>query len=96
MGGGELAARGRFTSVRAGFRRWQGAFVVAKDTVPPPFSSATVCTRHPATARPRRCGRPKRGCESYASEKGPRSNLAHGIDARACWGARWRGGVGSA
>jgi hypothetical protein len=24
------------------------------------------------------------------------SNLAPGIDTRACWGARWRGGVGSA
>jgi hypothetical protein len=71
-------------------------FVAAKETVPLPFSNATVCTRHPATARPRRCGSPKRGDESYAREKGPRSSLAPGVDMRACGGARWRKGAGPA
>jgi hypothetical protein len=93
MGGGEHSARGRLTSVRAGFSRWQGVFMAAKEMVPLPFSIAIVCTRHPATARPRRCGCPKRGGESYAREEGPRSSLAPGVDVRACWGARWRKGV---
>jgi hypothetical protein len=70
MGGGDHGVRGRLSSVRAGFSRWQGVFVAAKETVPLPFSTVTVCTRHPATARPRRCGCPKRGGESYVREKG--------------------------
>jgi hypothetical protein len=92
MGGGEHGACGRLASVRAGFGRWQGVFVGAKETVSLPF--ATACVTYPATARPRRCGRPKRGGESHAREKGPRSSLGPGVDVRACWGAQWHEGVG--
>jgi hypothetical protein len=53
-----------------GFSQWQGAFAAAKETVPLPSSIAIMCTRHTPTARPRWCGRPKRGGESYAREKG--------------------------
>jgi hypothetical protein len=93
MGGGEHGARGRLTSARAWFGRWQGVFAVAKETVPLPFSTATVCTRHPATARPQRRDRPKRGGESYVREKGTKvQSCPQGrhVCVLGCTMARWR------
>jgi hypothetical protein len=49
-------------------------------------------------SRPRRgrggAERSNAAAASYARGKGPRLNLAPGIDSRACWGARWRGASG--
>jgi hypothetical protein len=42
MGGGEHGACGRFTKVRMGSRRWQGALRAAKDMVLISFPSVTA------------------------------------------------------
>jgi hypothetical protein len=64
MGGGEHGVRGRLSSARAKFGWWQGVYVVVNGAASLPFPFATMCMRYPATARPWRRGRPKRGGES--------------------------------
>jgi hypothetical protein len=94
MGGGEHGARGRFTKVRVGSRRWQGALRAAKDMVLislPPRDS----TRGSRPWRGRGgVNRSNAAAASYVRGKGPRLNLAPGIYTCACWGARWRGASG--
>jgi hypothetical protein len=95
MGGGEQGVRGRPSSARAKCGWWQGVPVAVKGGGVPlqcdrerdlagHGEAAVVRAVLNATASPTR------------EERGPRSSLALGIDARACWGARWHGGIGSA
>jgi hypothetical protein len=72
MGGGERGVRGRLTSVRAWFGRWQGVSVAAKESLSLPL--ATACVACPATARPGRRGHPRRrrrGTAQVNRIKGP-------------------------
>jgi hypothetical protein len=76
-----------------GFCRWQGAFSGQG------YGAFSLPLRDSARgSRPRRgrggAGRSNAAAASYARGKGPRSNLALGIDTHACWGARWHGASG--
>jgi hypothetical protein len=56
-------------------------------------SSASTCARQPSTARPWRRGRQECKLEVRRKRRGQRPSLASRAKARACWGARLRGGI---
>jgi hypothetical protein len=76
-----------------GFRRWQGTF---RGQGYDAFSLPLCDNARGSRSRRGRggAGRSNAAAASYARGKGPRSNLAPGIDARTCWGAWWRGASG--